>query len=97
MQSNYLTSPLLFGDGGHFLIETSPLICSTNQQTGFYMIGTSAFKELMLLKGNIAPKLVNIRDIITTHAIKLFRHLNYLYGIFLGKRRCVFLNVQTKV
>ena len=27
-------------------IETSPLICRTNQWTGFYMIGTSVMKEL---------------------------------------------------
>ena len=28
-------------------IKTSPLICSGNQWTGFYMIGTSAMKELI--------------------------------------------------
>ena len=27
-------------------IETSPLICRTNQWTGFYMIGISVMKEL---------------------------------------------------
>ena len=27
-------------------IETSPLICSADQRTGFYMIGSSAMKEL---------------------------------------------------
>ena len=31
----YLT--LLFHDGGRYHIETSPLICSSNQWTGFYM------------------------------------------------------------
>ena len=36
---------LLFHDGGPYYIETSPLICS-KLQTGFYMIGTSAMKEL---------------------------------------------------
>ena len=28
---------LLFHDGGRYHIETSPLICSSNQWTGFYM------------------------------------------------------------
>ena len=35
-----------FHDGGRYHIETSPLICSTNQWTGFYMITTSVMKEL---------------------------------------------------
>ena len=33
-------------DGGLYHIEISPLICSTNQWTRFYMIGTSVMKEL---------------------------------------------------
>ena len=36
----------LFHDGGRFHIETSPLICSANQWTGFYMITASIMKEL---------------------------------------------------
>ena len=36
----------LFHDGGSYHIETSPFICSANQWTGFYMIGTSVMKEL---------------------------------------------------
>ena len=32
-------------DEGPYRIETSPLICSTNQWTGFYMVGTSVMKE----------------------------------------------------
>ena len=32
-------------DGTNY-IETTPLICYVNQWTGFYMIGTSAMKEL---------------------------------------------------
>ena len=31
---------------GYYCIETSPLICSANQWTGFYAIGTSVMKEL---------------------------------------------------
>ena len=30
-------------------METSPLICCANQWTGFYIIGTSAMKELSAL------------------------------------------------
>ena len=29
-------------------METSPLICAPDQWTSFYMIGTSAMKELIL-------------------------------------------------
>ena len=35
----------LFYDGGSCLIETSPLICSANQWTGFCIIGISAIKD----------------------------------------------------
>ena len=36
----------VFRDGGRYHIETSPLICSANQWTGFFMISTSVVKEL---------------------------------------------------
>ena len=36
----------LFYDGGTYHKETSPLICSANKWTGFYMIGISIMKEL---------------------------------------------------
>ena len=32
------------------IIETSPFICSANQWTDFYMVGTSVIKELNLTK-----------------------------------------------
>ena len=38
----------LFHDGGLYHIETSSLICSANQWTGFYMIVTSVMKVLTL-------------------------------------------------
>ena len=38
----------LFRGGGPYHIETSPLICSANQWSGFYMIGTSVMKELRI-------------------------------------------------
>ena len=47
--SSYVITNLLiklFQDGGPYLIETIALICSANQWTGFYMIGTSVMKEL---------------------------------------------------
>ena len=38
----------IFHDGGPYYTETSPLICKTNQWTGFYKTRTSVMKELML-------------------------------------------------
>ena len=40
----------LFHDACPYHIETSPLICRTNQWIGFYMIRTSVMKELTPLK-----------------------------------------------
>ena len=39
----------LFHDGCTCYIETSPLICTANQWTGFYMIETSVNEELMTI------------------------------------------------
>ena len=36
----------IFHDGGLHHLETSPLICRSNQWTGFYMIGASVMKGL---------------------------------------------------
>ena len=36
---------LIFHDGGPYHIKASSLICSANQWTGFYMVGTSVMKE----------------------------------------------------
>ena len=35
-----------FHDGGRYCIETSTLICSANQWTGFYTITAPVMKEL---------------------------------------------------
>ena len=35
-----------FHGGGPYRIETGPFICSANQWTGFYKIGTSVMKKL---------------------------------------------------
>ena len=40
------SSEWLFHDRGPSYTETSPLICSVNQWTGFYIIGTSVMKVL---------------------------------------------------
>ena len=37
-----------FNEGEPYYPETSPLICSANQWTGFYMIGTFVIKDLKL-------------------------------------------------
>ena len=37
-------------EGGPYHIETSPLICSANQWTGVYMIGTSLMQKLLLFQ-----------------------------------------------
>ena len=44
-----LNLSLTFHGRGHYHIETSPLICSPNQWTGFYMITPSVMKELICL------------------------------------------------
>ena len=41
-----VTKHKLFHEGDSCRIETSPLICSANQYTDFYTIGTSLMKEL---------------------------------------------------
>ena len=42
---------LTLPDGGPYHTETSPLICSANRWTSFYMIGTSVMKDLKNLAG----------------------------------------------
>ena len=37
-------------DAGPYNIDTSPVSCSANQWTGFYMIETSVIKELNIHK-----------------------------------------------
>ena len=44
--ATFQLTPQLFRDGGPQDIETSPLICTANQWTGFNMIGTSVTKLL---------------------------------------------------
>ena len=51
-----------FHDGGPYHIETNPLICSANQWTGFYMIGTSVMKELKIRFCYVARTTGNTSD-----------------------------------
>ena len=51
----------LFYDGRLYHIETSPLICATNQWTIFYMMVTSIMKKLkksLLNKGIVEQKML---------------------------------------
>ena len=45
-----LQGPWLFHEGGSYYIETSPLICSAGQWTGFYMIETSVIREFKAIQ-----------------------------------------------
>ena len=51
--AKYLRVHKLFYDGGPYLIEISLLICSADQWTSFYIIGTSAMKELIIFFSRI--------------------------------------------
>ena len=45
-----IASHLTLHDGGPNHIETIPLLCQTNQWTGFYIIGISVMKGLKMLQ-----------------------------------------------
>ena len=42
------------------IIETDPLICSADQLTGLYMIGTSVMKELILQMSGVNLKVIHV-------------------------------------
>ena len=46
MSSYRLHKQKILDGGGRYHIETSPLVCSANQWTGFYMITAFVMKEL---------------------------------------------------
>ena len=61
--------PYLFHDGEAYHIETSPLIFSANQWTGFYMIETSVRKELKTSENpclTLSTSMLNFYDPLTT-------------------------------
>ena len=60
---------LTFHDGGPCNIETSLLICNAKQWAGFYIIGTTAMKELILYYNQLQNKIrleINILSKICT-------------------------------
>ena len=50
---------LLFCDGGPYHVETNSLVCWGIQWTGFYMIGASAMKKLIVPFRTNAPLYFN--------------------------------------
>ena len=82
LQSHFInkgtTPPQLFHDGGRYHIETSPLISSANQWTGFHMITASIMKELNVAKTTS----------IYNHFKTLSRQLNYTVVLSTKRRRC---------
>ena len=69
---------------GSYHIETSPLTCTTNQGTGFYMVGTSVMKEFMLMSGKS-------RNVFYTTLPKFWTYFQNI-GLFLSERG--YLNPQ---
>ena len=63
---------LLFHDGGHYHIEISPLVCSANHWTGFYVIETSVMKEL----STTSLSSVHIPIFFEYHFFPIKRHIN---------------------
>ena len=63
----------LFHDGGPYHIETSPLVCSANQCTGFCIIGTSVMKELSHLK-NLRAKIHMIRELLIPNNVHVAKY-----------------------
>ena len=58
----YLCLSELFQDGGRYPIEASPLICSANQWTGFYVITAFVMKELNIFLANVTRQITNDRN-----------------------------------
>ena len=54
----------------HYHIETSPLICSANQWTGFYMITASVLKGLRIF--SFLPQQQHIQSNFMTDSIRTF-------------------------
>ena len=74
-----VTKHQLFHDGGPCRKENSPLICSVNQWTGFFMIGTSVTKELRRSSPIILQKSVLTR---CKAEFAFFFYLGFLSRIF---------------
>ena len=66
----------LNNDGGRCHIETSPSICSANQQTDFYMITASVMKELRTFEICLGDELFNYMPGINDHQEKQRNNLH---------------------
>ena len=70
---NGFTRVQLFHDGVPYHIETSPLICSGNHWTGFYMIGISIMKDYNISQQRQRMEIVFILN------LNLNLNLNFMY------------------
>ena len=66
-----------FMTGGPYHTETSPLICTANQWTGFYMIRTSIMKELLLSSRQPNP----------TFTSKILKNRSYLASTYIFREQ----------
>ena len=81
----------LFHDGGSGRIETSPLICSANQWTGFCIIGTSVMEDSRCSSHSHTPRVCSyvLQSIICFFcfsfffSIWLFSHKHSLYILYI--------------
>ena len=70
----------LFHDGGRYHIETSPLICSANQWTGFYMITASVMRELtQRIIGSFKKKYEIDMKPLSLEKLGMFKHFYCLF------------------
>ena len=66
----------LFHDGGLYHIEISPLICSANQWTGFYMIGAFVMKKFSAGKLILLEAASKLLLLFLSKSRSLKRHLS---------------------
>ena len=83
-QAQLYNNSSLFHDRVPYLIETSPLICSANQWTDFYMVGNSVIIELKVLSSFVCGSLQYTSGLYNTfgriviwikNIFSFFRHL----------------------
>ena len=79
----------LFHDGGPYHVETSPLIYSANQWTGFYKIGTFVIKELKTKSEEVVQRCY-VKQVFAKFIEKL--HLRSLCQYSCRLTACSFIN-----
>ena len=93
---------LINSDGGAYYIETSPLLCRSNQWTGFYMIGTSygfymiRASNLFLMEFILIWSIITLKGAIVLDSRSLKPHLNSCSLITEPKEAFVFLSFRIK-